>query len=240
MLSLPYACTRPCGPKVFLLLRALASRVNKRCRLCKGLGSLLSYPLLVATLCFNPAKGPQTASRAAELEWRGKATMYTGTGSTHCRSAAVHRTVTSLWLSDSYSCECGFVCQWWLLSSSFQCGYGVFDLFFPFPKSNSASQYANDDWQRPTSIVDLTAGYHADFFYFRGALQLWTLYRQPLACDLFWKRRKHQQTDIQNSKVSSHSIVDQAVRIVLLILACACVRALRGQCAIWRWRRDFP
>ena len=40
--------------------------VDKRCRLCKGLGSLLSYPLLVATLCFNPAKGPQTASRSAD------------------------------------------------------------------------------------------------------------------------------------------------------------------------------
>ena len=36
----------------------------------KGLGSLLSYPLLVATLCFNPAEGPQTASRSAELECR--------------------------------------------------------------------------------------------------------------------------------------------------------------------------
>ena len=40
--------------------------VDTRCRLCKGLGSLLSYPLLVATLCFNPAEGPQTASRSAE------------------------------------------------------------------------------------------------------------------------------------------------------------------------------
>ena len=40
--------------------------VDKRCRLCKGLGSLLNYPLLVATLCFNPAEGPQTASRSAE------------------------------------------------------------------------------------------------------------------------------------------------------------------------------
>ena len=47
---------------------------DKRCRLCKGLGSLLSYPLLVATLCFNPAKGPQTASRSAdhELECRAR------------------------------------------------------------------------------------------------------------------------------------------------------------------------
>ena len=40
--------------------------VDKRRRLRKSLGSLLSYPLLVATLCFNPAKGPQTASRSAE------------------------------------------------------------------------------------------------------------------------------------------------------------------------------
>ena len=70
---------------------------------------------------------------------------------------AGHRTSTSLWLSDSYTCEFRFVCQWWLLFSSFQCGYVASDLFFPFPKSNSASQYANDDWQRPTSIVDLTA-----------------------------------------------------------------------------------
>ena len=193
--------------------------VDKRCRLCNGLGSLLSCPLLVATLSFNPAQGPQTASRSAdhELECRGRATMCTATGSTYCRSAAVHRTSTSLWLSDSYSCEFGFVCQWWLLSSSFQCGCGAFDLFSPFPKSNSASQYANDDGQRPTSIVDLTARVPCRFFYFRGARQLWTLYRQPFACELFWKRRKHQQTDIQNSNVSSsHSIVEQAVRIALL------------------------
>ena len=72
---------------------------------------------------------------------------------------AGHRTSTSLWLelSDSYTCEFGFVCQWWLLFSSFQCGYVASDLFFPFPKSNSASQNANDDWERPTSIDDLTA-----------------------------------------------------------------------------------
>ena len=40
--------------------------VDKRCRLRKGLGSLHSYPLLVATLCFNPAEGPQTPSRSAD------------------------------------------------------------------------------------------------------------------------------------------------------------------------------
>ena len=63
--------------------------VDKRCRLCKGLGSLLSYPLLVATLCFNPAEGPQTASRSAEC--RVRATMYTGPGSTHTWRATERR-----------------------------------------------------------------------------------------------------------------------------------------------------
>ena len=39
--------------------------VDMRCRLCKGLGSLLSYPLLVATLCFNPA-GKKALRRPAD------------------------------------------------------------------------------------------------------------------------------------------------------------------------------
>ena len=94
MLSLPYACTRPCGPKAFLLLRALASPSTSAvvCA-CKGLGSLLSYPLLVATLCFNPAEGPQTASTSisAECRARGRATMYTGAGSMHTWRATKRR-----------------------------------------------------------------------------------------------------------------------------------------------------
>ena len=113
VLSLPYACTRPCGPKVFLLLRALASLSRspstKRCRLCKGLRSLLSYPLLVATPCFNPAEGPQTVSRSAECcaAWQG----ITGALdlSTHGGPPNVDFTLTLD--SDSCSCEFGFVCQ---------------------------------------------------------------------------------------------------------------------------------
>ena len=52
----------------------------------KGLGSLLSYPLLVATLCFNPAEGPQTASRSRSAECRpAELPLWHGTGarSTH-------------------------------------------------------------------------------------------------------------------------------------------------------------
>ena len=55
MLSLPCVCTPPWGPKVFLLLQVLASPSTSAV-VCKGLGSLLSFPLLVATLCSNPAK----------------------------------------------------------------------------------------------------------------------------------------------------------------------------------------
>ena len=80
MLSLPYACTRPCRPKVFLLLRALAS-TSTSAVVCARALDRCSYPLLVATLSFNPAEGPQTASRSAEC--RVRATLCTGAGSTH-------------------------------------------------------------------------------------------------------------------------------------------------------------
>ena len=148
----------------------------------------------------------------------------------HCRSAAVHRTSTSFWLSDSYSCEFGFVCQWWLLSSSFQCGYGAFDRFFPFPKSNSASQYANDDGQRPTSIVDLTARVPCRFFYFRGARQLWALYRQPAIYS-----RREGNINKQTYKTQSFFTLDRRSGRA----ASHCLWVCIGRSAIWRWRRDF-
>ena len=113
----------------------------------KGLGSLLSYPLLVATPCFNPAEGPQTVSRSAECtccaawqsyhHWRA--------GSKHTWRATERRLhfdsrlrLVLVWIRIRVSMIV-------ILPSSFQCGYVAFDLFFPFPKSNSASQYANGD-----------------------------------------------------------------------------------------------
>ena len=84
--------------------------VNKRCRLCKGLGSLLSYPLLVPTLCFKPGTGHQTSSRSAAC--RGRATMYSGPGSAHTKSIGGGPPKVDFTLTlDSYSCEFGFVCQ---------------------------------------------------------------------------------------------------------------------------------
>ena len=96
--------------------------------------------------------------------------------------------------------------------------------FSPFPSRTlpCSTRTMTDSGQLRSSIS--LPGYHVDFFLSRSTSALNTL-QAALGCDLFWKRRKHRQTNIQNSKVSSHSIVDQAVRIALAC-ACSCVRAL--------------
>ena len=225
MLSLPYAGTRPCGPKVFLLLRALAS------------------PSTSAVVCACMAQGPRivaqlpTASGNTVLQpsWRpldGQQISWVPTCSHHMywrwiyACMAGHRTSTSLWLSDSYSCEFGFVCQWWLLFSSFQCGYVAFDLFFPFPKSNSASHYANDDWQRPTSIVDLTAREPCRIFTFAKHVSF--EHSTGISCPVISSRREGNIN--KRTKLKSFFTLDR--RSVSLPRP-ACVRALRGKWAIW-------
>ena len=109
--------------------------------------------------------------------------------------------------------------------------------FSPFPSRTlpRSTRTMMDGDQRRSSIP--MPGYHVDFFTFAEHVSFEHSTGSPWPV-IYSGRRKHQQTDIQNSKVSSshsESIVDQAVRIALLT-----VRALRGQCAIWRWRRDFP
>ena len=139
---------------------------------------------------------------------------------------AGHRTSTSLWLSNSYTCEFGFVCQWWLLFSSFQCGYVAFDLFFPFPKSNSASQYANDDWQRPTSMVDLTAREPCRIFTFAKHVRF--EHSTGIPCPVISSRREGNINKL--TKLKSFLTLD---RRSVSPHRPACVRALRGQWAIW-------
>ena len=127
----------------------------------------------------------------------------------------------SLWLSDPYSCGFGFVCQWWLLSSSFKCGYVAFDLFFPFPKSNSASQYANDYWQRPTSIVDLTA--REPFRIFTFAKHVSFEHSTGIPCPMISSRREGNIN--KQTKLKSFLTLD---RWSVSPHRPACVRALRG------------
>ena len=108
-----------------------------------------------------------------------------------------------------------FVCQWWLLSSSFQCGYVAFDLFFLFPQVELYPA-VHERW---LTAANFDGRSHCSGtmpnFYFREARQLWTLYRHRLQCDFFFWEEKETSTNRQNSKVSWHSIADQSVRIDL-------------------------
>ena len=175
MLPLPYACTRPCGPKVFLLLRALASPSTSTVVLCKGLGSLLSHPLLVATLCFNPAKGTQTASRSAEcrgtlhvphdVHWHWiYAYIVDRRRSTERRLHFGSPTPTRV---NSDSCVNDGYCL-----RHFNVDTAPSTYFSPFPsRTLPCSTRTMTDSDQLRSSISL-AGYHVDFFYFRGARQL--------------------------------------------------------------------
>ena len=163
--------------------------VDKRCRLCKGLGSLLSYPLLVATLCFNPAEGPQTASKSAERVAL-RATMYTGTGSTHTWRATerrLHLTLRLVWIRIRAS----------MMVIVFAFSVWIRRLRPIFPLSQVELCLAVRERWLTAANFDRRSHCSGTMpnFYFREARQLWTLYRHPLPCDFFLKRRKHQQTD---------------------------------------------
>ena len=168
MLSLPYTCTRPCEPKVFLLLRALASPSTSAV-VCKGLGSLLSYPLLVATLCFNPAsyrysaEGLQMASRSAEC--RGRATMYTGAGSTHTWRATerrLHFDSPTRTRVNSDSCVNGYCLRFFSVDTS------PSTYFSPFPSRTlpRSKRTMTDSGQLRSSIS--LRGSHAEFLLSRS------------------------------------------------------------------------
>ena len=88
MQSLPYACTRPCGRKVFLLLRALASPSTSATVCARALDHCS------ATHCWwqHCASTKVKALRQpADHLSAGRAPMYTGTGSTHTRRATERR-----------------------------------------------------------------------------------------------------------------------------------------------------
>ena len=203
------------------------------------LGSLLSYPLPVATLSFNPANGLQTAqificiAAADQLSDVFRATwtlawIYTHTSSIgqaiehqlHFNCPTRARGNSDLCVDDGYFLR--------LLSVD----TSPLTYFSPFP--NSASEYTHDDRERPTSIVDLTAREPCRFLYFREAPQLWAFHGQLSPDDYFWKRRKHQQTD----KTENYFALN---RRSVSPLFPACVRAVCSRCdhrIVWQ-RRDF-
>ena len=142
--------------------------VDKRCRLCRGLGSLLSYPLPVATLCFNPAKGPQTASRSADrVPWQSYHGTR-GTGSTHSLSIGGGGTERRLHFDSSTrtrvnadSCVNDGCCL-----RHFSVDTAPSTYFSPFPSRTlpRSTRTMTDSGQLRSSIS--LPGYHVDFFTF--------------------------------------------------------------------------
>ena len=195
---------------------SLSISVDKRCRLCKGLRSLLSYPLLVATPCFNPAEGPQTVSRSAECCAAWQSYHHWRAGSKHTWRATVG-TSTSLWLStptrarvNSDSCVndsyIAFVFSVWIRR-----------LRPIFPLSQVELCLAvRERWLGAGNFDRQThcSGTMPNF-YFREARLLWTLYRHPLPCDSFQKRRKHQQTDKTQKFLDTRSSISQSASTCL-------------------------
>ena len=90
----------------------------------------------------------------------------------------------------------------------------------------SASQYANDDWQRPTSIVDLTAREPCRFFTFAKHVSF--EHSTGIPCPVISPRREGNIN--KRTKLKSFLTLD---RRSVSPHRPACVRVLRGQWAIW-------
>ena len=147
----------------------------------KGLGSLLSYPLLVATLCFNPAKDPQTASRSAE-----------------CRPAELPYVLTlDLCIHGGppnvdFTLTLRLVHVWIRIRLSMMAIVFVFSVWIRrlrpiFPLSQVELCLAVRERWLTAANFDRRSHCSGTMpnFYFREARQLWTLYRHPMPCDFF-------------------------------------------------------
>ena len=138
----------------------------------KGLGSLLSYPLLVATLCFNPAEGPQTASRSAECR-PAELPLCTGAGSTHTWRATERRlhfdSQTRTRVNSDSSVNDGYCFRLFSVDTS------PSTYFSPFPSRTlpRSTRTMTDSCQLRSSISLL--GNHAEFLLSRSTSALNTL-----------------------------------------------------------------
>ena len=217
------------------LLDASSARFSvKRCGSCKGFGSLLSYPLPVATLSCNPIKGLQTNDQQIWAEWGGTAAMYTASKRIHLRSVAGHRTWTSLLLSYLYSDSCvddGYCLRLWSVwRSPFT--------YFPLSQVELCLAVREKKWLRAAKHdrwfpPPPPPRYHADFLLSRRTSVLKTL----LAALVLWLilEEKETSTNRQSSKVSSHDCRSAS------LYHSACFRALRDSRptqSSWQ-RRDF-
>ena len=195
---------RPCGPKVFLLLRALAS------------------PSTSAVVCACMAQGPwivaqlPTASGNTELKpsWRPsdgqqiswvptcRATIRTGARSTHTWRATERRlhfdSPTRTRVNSDSSVNDGYCFRLFSVDTS------PSTYFSPFPSRTlpRSTRTMTDSGQLRSSISLL--GNHAEFLLSRSTSALNTL--QASHALWFLLEEKETSTNGQNSKVSWHSI----------------------------------
>ena len=173
----------------------------------------------MARLCFNPAKGPQTASRSSECR--------PAVAELPCPLALDQCIVDRRWSTErrlhfdspthtrvnSDSCVNDGYCV-----RHFSVDTAPSTYFSPFPsRTLPRSRRTMTDSGQLRSSISLP-GYQRDFFNFTEHVSFEHSTGSPWP--VIYSGREgniNKQTDIQNSKVSSsHSIVDQAVRIALL------------------------
>ena len=191
--------------------------IDKRCRFVQGPWIVAQLPTASCNTVLQPSwsKGPRTPSGSGECvaELPLPCTLALDLR-IHGGPPNVDFTLQlTLWLIGPYSCEFRFVCRWWLLSSSFQCGYVPSTYFFTFPSRTlpRSRRTMTDSGQLRSSISLL--GNHAESLLSRSTSALNTL-EASLAL-WFLVEEKETWTNRQNSKTSWHSIVDQSVRIDL-------------------------
>ena len=153
----------------------------------KGLGSLLSYPLLVATLCFNPAEGPQIVD-GQQISWvpTCRATICSGAGSTHTWRAPERRlhfdSPTRTRVNSDSSVNDGYCFRLFSVDTS---PSTYFPPFFPLSQVELCLAVR----ERWLTAANFDRRSHClgtmPNFYFREAGQPWTLYRHPMPCDFF-------------------------------------------------------
>ena len=152
------------------------------------------------------------------------ATICTGAGSTHTWRATERRlhfdSPTRTRVNSDSSVNDGYCFRLFSVDTS------PSTYFSPFPSRNSASQYANDDWQRPTSIVDLTAREPCRIFTFAKHVSF--EHSTGIPCPVISSRREGNIN--KRTKLKSFLTLD---RRSVSPHRPACVRALRGQWAIW-------
>ena len=237
MLSLPYAGTRPCEPKVFLLLRALASPSTSAvvCA-CMAQGSWIVAQL--PTACGNTVLQPSwRPSDGQQISWvlvpTCRATICIGARSTHTIRATERRLHFDSPTRTGVNSDSSFNDAYCFRLFSVDTSPSIY--FSPFPsRTLPRSTRTMTQWQRPTSIVDLTAREPCRIFTF--AKHVCFEHSTGIPCPVISSRRDGNIN--KRTKLKSFLTLD---RRSVSPHRPASVRALRGQCSGRSgWRRDFP